>query len=187
MKALPDSGAFEVQLEGGEPTVHPAFWSFIEATRGLSQCTRLVLCTNGVALPRNTPQLQNYLDRRGSPLTVKLSVNHHLLDQDHGLLQLAGRIRTEFQTSGRDQDLILNVRLRRGVVQDDQGVVDAVRDAGLLDLANVFHLQRYGMASGEAGWDLPNLVGTNFRLVNPDGTVLGTDLIARSEAMKGLA
>ena len=53
--------------------------------------------------------------------------------------------------------------------------------------ANVFYLQRYGLASNEAAWDAPHLAGENFRLVNPDGRVFGPDLIARSEYMGGLA
>jgi hypothetical protein len=66
-------------------------------------------------------------------------------------------------------------------------VREAVTSAGLDDRANVFALQRYGMASDEQGWDTPFLAGHNFRLVNPDGRVFGPDLCERSRAMGELA
>ncbi len=50
--AFPQEGDFQVQLEGGEPTIHPRFWDFVNLARDQPRCTRLVLCTNGVVLPR---------------------------------------------------------------------------------------------------------------------------------------
>ncbi|HLT37247.1 MAG TPA: hypothetical protein VK034_13230, partial [Enhygromyxa sp.] len=84
-----------------------------------------------------------------------------------------------------ERELVLNVRLRPDAPGGDAWVQDAVREAGLLPLANVFALQAYGFAS-ERGWDRPFVVGTNFTLVNPDGTTHGADLIGRSEAMRVL-
>ncbi|MGH7294633.1 MAG: radical SAM protein [Polyangiaceae bacterium] len=185
-RALPAEGAFEVQLEGGEPTVHPRFWDFVEAARECERCARLVLCTNGVVLPRQPPRLRAWLARLGAPLTLKLSFNHHLLDQDAGLVDLARDAREALAALGGDRLFVLNVRLRRGVDGDDRRVADLVQAAGLIPDANVFPLQRYGLAEAEQAWDAPFLVGTNFRFVNPDGTVLGPDLVARSEAMRRL-
>jgi len=186
-RALPEQGPFEVQLEGGEPTVHPRFWDFVASARSNPRCARLVVCTNGVVLPRQAARLAAWLARLGSPLTLKLSFNHHLLDEDPGLADLARETRDALGQLGGDRLFVLNVRLRKGVEDDDRRVVDAARHAGLLGDANVFFLQRYGFADGEASWDAPFLVGTDFRLVNPDGRVLGPDLVARSESMRRLA
>ena len=60
----------------------------------------------------------------------------------------------------------------------DAWVTDAVRDAGLIDVANVFHLQAYGFASTRTGWEAPFVVASNFTLVDPDGRTHGPDLIA---------
>jgi MoaA/NifB/PqqE/SkfB family radical SAM enzyme len=185
-RALPAEGPFEVQLEGGEPTVHPRFWDFVELARAAPRCTRLVLCTNGVVFPRGRARLAPWIARLGVPLTVKLSFNHHLAGEDPGLLALARDTRDLLRELGGDRLFVLNVRLRRGVEDDDRAIADAVRDAGLLPDANVFHLQRYGFARDEQGWDAPFLVGQNFRFVNPDGRVLGPELVARSEAMRVL-
>ena len=182
-ESLPTEGDFDVQLEGGEPTVHPEFWDFVTRLRAEPRCRMLVLCTNGVALPRRQDKLRDWLARLGAPLLVKLSINHHLIERDSGLLALAAALSDALAELGGAREVVYNVRLRRGYADDDRAVADAVARAGLGARANVFFLQRYGMASGEAGWDAPYLAGYNFRLVNPDGTVFGSDLIARSDAM----
>src|SRR5262245_39166974 len=155
LAGLPREGLFQVQLEGGEPTIHPHFWEFVRIARQHPRCTRLVLCTNGVVLPRSTLRLKEWIERLGAPLTLKLSINHHLLDEDPGLIALAVSLRKLFRELAGDRLLVLNVRLRRGYEHDDRRVHDAVEQAGLLPHANVFFLQRYGFASGEAGWDPP--------------------------------
>jgi organic radical activating enzyme len=188
--SFPSSGPFEVQLEGGEPTLHPEFFELVRVARAQESCSRVVVVTNGVVLPREREQLREWLLELGSPLTIKLSVNHHLLARDHGLLQLATEMHEVMRELcgelGEDRELVLNVRLRPDAPGRDAWVTDAVRDAGLIDLANVFFLQAYGFASGRYGWDLPFLVGDNFTLVTPDGRTHGPDLIARSEAMRVL-
>ena len=190
-RAIP-TGPYELQLEGGEPTVHPEFWQFVDDARADPALTHLVLCTNGVMLPRQAKRLHAWLGRLGAPLTVKLSVNHHLLDEDPGLLALAATCRDALTSLGGDRRLILNVRLRRGHHdhgEDDHQVAAAVEAAGLSPLANVFYLQRYGFASDETTWDEPFLAGTRFSMVNPDGAVFAPaprGLVARSEAMRRL-
>lgn len=187
LKALfPAEGAFELQLEGGEPTLHPRFWDFVALGRSESRCTRLVLCTNGVVLPRAPEKLKAWLARLGAPLTVKLSFNHHLLDRDPGLVGLCRGVRDGLAALGGERLFVLNVRLRRGVEDDDAGVKRAVEEAGLLPQANVFFLQRYGFAAGESSWQPPAPVYDRFDLVNPDGKAYGPDLVARSEGMRAL-
>jgi MoaA/NifB/PqqE/SkfB family radical SAM enzyme len=184
--SFPADGLFQVQLEGGEPTVHPLFWEFVQTARAHPHCTHLVLCTNGVVLPRQAGKLRAWIDRLGTPLTLKLSINHHLLDGDPGLIALAIMLRDLFAEAGGERLLVLNVRLRRGYDNDDEHVRQGVEAAGLLPIANVFFLQRYGFASGESAWEPPAPVWNAFTLVNPDGQTYGTDLIARSEAMRQL-
>jgi hypothetical protein len=184
--ALPAAGPFELQLEGGEPTVHPRFWDFVAGAREEPRCARLVLCTNGVALPRTRMRLRAWLGRLGDGLTFKLSINHHLLERDRGLIELASLCRDVLEALGGDRLLVLNLRLRPDAPEADRWVVDAVEDAGLLPQANVFFLQRYGFAADREAWDEPFLVGKNFRLLNPDGRLFGPELVARSEAMRVL-
>jgi len=180
---LPDEGCFDVQLEGGEPTLHPDFWRIVGWLRQQPRCRKLILCTNGAVLPRDASRLHAWLARLGAPLLVKLSINHHLLEHDAGLLRLARTLGEVLRRLGGEREVVYNVRLRRGYADDDRAVGAAVAAAGLGQHANVFFLQRYGMAGREAAWDEPFLAGQDFRLVNPDGRDFGTDLLARSEAM----
>jgi hypothetical protein len=182
--SFPDEGPFEVQLEGGEPTIHPQFAELVRLARAQPRCVRVVIVTNGVVVPRERDALREWLRSLGTPLTIKLSINHHLLAQDDGLLALAAMLRDELH--GPDAELVLNVRLRPDAPGEDAWVREAVTNAGLLEFANVFHLQAYGFAAEREGWESPFVVGTNFTLVNPDGHTHGPDLIGRSEAMRVL-
>lgn len=177
--ALPATGEFELQLEGGEPTLHPKFDDFVALARD-SRCRKLVICTNGVALPRRPERLRCWLAALPAPWLIKLSINHYLLEHDAGLWALAQLLDRECAP----EQLVLNVRLRRGDDDDDAGVTHALRHHGLQHRANVFFLQRYGFAEQRMDWDEPLLVGHDFRLVNPDGQVFGPDLLARSAAMR---
>jgi hypothetical protein len=185
LASFPSEGPFEVQLEGGEPTIHPEFLELVALARANPRCGRVVVVSNGVVLPRVAASLRGWLAQLGAPLTFKLSINHHLLARDRDLLELAAGIRDAFAQLGGERELVLNVRLRPDAPRGDAWVQEAVREAGLLALANVFALQAYGFAS-ERGWDTPFVVGTNFTLVNPDGTTHGADLVGRSEAMRVL-
>ena len=186
LAALPPEGPFQLQLEGGEPTVHPQFHEFVRLAREHPRCERLVVCTNGAVLPRRKERLRAWLEEPGAPLTVKISVNHHLLDHDPRLLDLCLSLRAVLRELGGDRQLVVNVRRRRGYDDDDRRVYDAVEAAGLLPDANVFFLQAYGFAKDAPDWESPRLAGDRFTLVNPDGTVFGPDLVARSEGMRVL-
>ena len=176
-----------MQLEGGEPTLHPEFLDFVARLRSDTRCSKLILCTNGVALPRRPAKLRAWLAQLGAPLLVKLSINQYLMSLDAGLLQLAADVHTMLAGLGGAREVIYNVRLRRGYDDDDRAVLQAVQQAGLQPRANIFYLQRYGLASNEEAWEEPFLAGENFRMVNPDGQVFGADLIARSNGMGALA
>lgn len=160
--------------------MHPLLWQMVAAARAEPRCERIVLCTNGVKLPRDSKRLRAWLKRLGTPLTVKLSFNHHLLERDPGLAALSILLKQLAKEAG--VDFVLNVRLRPGL---DSAVEAALDAAGLRTDANVFQLQAYGFASDEA-WAKPFVVGHDFTLVNPDGSAQGTDLVQRSEAMRAL-
>jgi hypothetical protein len=81
---------------------------------------------------------------------------------------------------------VLNVRLRRGVADDDARVRETVLAAGLGEHANIFFLQRYGFARDERDWEPPFAVSDRFTLINPDGAAHGQDFVGRSVAMGAL-
>lgn len=177
---------FELQLEGGEPTVHPLFWRFVELGRDNSNCERIIICTNGTKIPRDKEKLRTWLARLGKPLTIKVSVNHYLIDNDPGLIDLCKLLVEEFPLEDKENILVLNVRLRKGIENDDLAVRQIIEKANLLAWSNMFFLQRYGLAKNQQSWGEPFAVADNFRLINPDGRDFGIDLFARSEAMEKL-
>lgn len=77
--SFPAKGPLEVQLEGGEPTLHPAFFELVEIARAEPRCVRVVVVSNGVMIPREPAPLRAWLARLGAPLTLTLSIDHHLL------------------------------------------------------------------------------------------------------------
>ena len=183
-KSFPQEGEFEIHLEGGEPTLHPRFFDFVDIASAEQRCRRVIICTNGTTLPRDRDRLTRWVLRLGPKGGIKLSINHHLLEHDPGLIELARRLGAIMKESGRT--LVINARLRKGVANDDAAVRNAIREGGLLPWANIFFLRRYGFAENEKDWDLPILVGHNFRMVNPDGVIFGSALAERSEAMRNL-
>jgi hypothetical protein len=140
-------------------------------------------------LPRAVAPLRAWLDALGRPLTLKVSVNHHLVEHDPGLLDLCERLRDLTPPEGDALSLVINLRRRPGVENDDAALREALAARGLLPLTNDFPLQRYGYAADReewAQWGEPFAVADRFTLVNPDGSTHGTDLVGRSEAMRRL-
>ena len=181
---LPTAGAFQVQLEGGEPLCHPErFWEFIRVARAHPECQRLVLCTNGTLLPRRPRGLLIWLDRLGTPFTLKLSLNHFLLDRDPHLVELATLLR-DLMGSNPERSLVINVRRSRGGERGRSGDrregrarrVAAVRER-LLPPA-----LRSGIPAGGLGPSAARL-----GQLPPDQSRrprVRPDLLARSEAMR---
>ena len=184
---FPKEGSFDLQLEGGEPTIHPKLFEFVNLFRAQPNAGRLILITNGVKLPRTESALKDFILKFGTPFTIKLSINHYLLERDKLLIEKAQLLRKVVESLGPNYQVIFNVRLRRGKAYgDDAWVLDAVRTAGLDSFANVFFLQSYGLASGESEWEPPFTVNDGFKLINPDGSVHTGTLEDRANKMGAL-
>jgi hypothetical protein len=184
---FPTDRPFDVQLEGGEPTIHPQFFDFVRLARGNPLAHDLILVTNGVKLPKDREALKQYILRFGTPFKLKLSINHHLMERDASLIPRAQLLLSVFQELGGDREVIFNVRLRKGLLYgNDQWVRDAVDQAGLAPHSNIFFLQKYGLGASNDEWAEPFAVTDDFILLNPDGEVQYHNLIERSEAMNKL-
>lgn len=189
VKNLPLRGNFEVQLEGGEPTLHPDWRWMADAAHATKRCTKVVLCTNGTTLPRGKRGLARFFSTLPVPFLLKLSVNHYLLELFPDHLDLAARVVDALDALGPGFGVVLNVRLRyNAATRDDEHLLKALMERDLLERANIFHLQRLGRAANDPDPRVkpPQLVGFNFREVGPDGKNYGTDIVARSNAMNEL-
>ncbi|MCM8543172.1 MAG: radical SAM protein [Lentisphaeraceae bacterium] len=183
---FPEDKTFEVQLEGGEPTLHPEFDELVHLAVEEENCTRLIIVTNAVRIGNNKEEIAEFLGKLGPAYTLKVSINHYLLDRDKSLFEKASLLKEQNEVSEQDSEIVLNVRLRRGDYEEEKEILRNLKKYGLESIANVFYLQRYGLASDESEWEEPFIVGENFTLVNPDGRDYGQDLIKRSQEMGGL-
>ena len=73
---------YEVQLGGGEPTLHTKLLEFIEYLCLQPLVHRIIIDTNGVILDKILPQLTNLSKQYKKNIMLKISVNYYLIEQD---------------------------------------------------------------------------------------------------------
>lgn len=190
---VPASGPYAVQLEGGEPFLHPRFREIVARFGTDDRCERVIISTNGTFFPvvmrdasidqaSTITSMNAFVRSFPGRTTFKVSLNQHLLERDAHLFEKA----TCFMCACNDAgiDVIFNLRKRPGVPDKDAWLEALVDSHGLRSNTNAFFLQAYGRNAGDPAAAPPFIVGTNWTGVNPDGRAWGTDLLARSEAMK---
>ncbi|MDP2908699.1 MAG: hypothetical protein Q8N77_02740 [Nanoarchaeota archaeon] len=202
-KILPEEGNFEIQLEGGEPLLHPNLEDMIFYAQETGRCSKVTLGTNAVLLPyaysdsgldydKSVENIKNYFSKFKPSFVIKPSINFYLIEKDKLHLDKCGAIWGAFKDlkSIGDYSLVFNVRIRKKPLSedDDQWLVDELERIKLKEISNIFFYQRYGYAKDreelEEPFIIPNPV--DFYLISPDGKNWGKDLIARSEGMKDL-
>ncbi|MEW5818714.1 MAG: hypothetical protein AB1782_00860 [Cyanobacteriota bacterium] len=200
---IPDQGSFEIQLEGGEPLLHPDLNNMITYVRNTGRCENVILGTNSSLLPfvftNNQPDreksivsLKNYFLNLGEPFLLKPSLNYYLYKADKYLFEKADIIAQTFSllSAYGDYKLIFNVRRRKSPLSNDNDswLLEKIEKLSLIDKSNIFYFQRYGQATNRPELELPFIVENPliFYLISPDGRNWNTDLIARSNAMKEL-
>lgn len=178
---------FEVQLEGGEPMIHPEYDKILSYFNSHPKCIKIILTTNGTLLPYKEEELIEYFKKITKPFLLKPSVNHYLAKRDVHIWERCVNIKKVFQTMP-NMTLLLNVRRRKGVMFDEEWLVEMLKMKNLEDCSNVFFLQRYGFAKNEMSYELPFIVKNpvEFYLYSPDGKNFDQDLIARSNHMEEL-
>lgn len=178
---------FELQMEGGEPLMHPDFEMMIQWARETGRCSLITVGTNGVLLPMDEEVLKDRIGAWGTPLVIKPSINEHLLRTDSLHIEKMKRIRNAVDSLA-GVEVLFNIRRRKRPlsVDDDQWVVDLVEGAGLMDVSNLFFYQRYGKAECREELDLPFVIEhpVDFYLIDPQGRNWGMDLVGRSNAMQ---
>ncbi len=193
---VPHEGKYQVQLEGGEPFLHPDILDFATHFSRDERCTKVIISTNGTLFPFKISNgaidkeasrlaLRSFFSHFPAHMTLKVSLNHHLLGHDPLLFVKAAFLHE--CTKGTGIDLVFNLRRRNdSACNQDEALERAVDGHGLRGATNSFFLQRYGRNSHDEAAEPPYIVGTNWCAVNPDGSAWGIDLIGRSEAMRRL-
>ena len=176
---------FQIQLEGGEPLLHPDFHQIIEYAVNTGRCDKVILTSN-FAIVDDVDTFFHYLNFDGlKSFLVKPSINYDLYKEDPNFFIKMKDIKDTLVEYPKFE-LKFNVRLDK--TRDDNIVLYGLREYNLMEDSNIFHYQRYGYASNNLDFDLPFVITdhVDFNLISPDGKDFGMDLIARSEHMKTL-
>lgn len=175
---------FEVQFEGGEPTIHPEFVKMVSYCLNHKECGRVVIQSNGIerALLEQCliekdfwTQLvfkisfNEYLYKLGKPSSAHSNIkNNHLFN----LLLLKQNI--QFVPNVK---LIINARTTEN---DSYDVKQLLEDNGLLEDAVIYKIQKYGRSKeGVEPFIKQNI--KDWKIFASDGKCFGQDLISRSE------
>lgn len=173
---------FELQLEGGEPLLHPSIYLFIEYAISKNGCKKVNILTNGLVLEKHIHRIVELCKWYKTPFEIKVSVNYWLIkvNQDH-IKKLEKLIfATEYIENFK---ISLNVRKR----EDDEWIDDEIAKYKLAKYANSFYFQAYGKMTG-SNYGKPVIAQniTDWHIFACDGKDFGQDLIARSEYEKTL-
>lgn len=175
---------FELQLEGGEPLLHPGLYLFMEYAASTGRCRKIIVLTNGLILNEHIKHIISFSEFHGLMCEIKISINYWLIKEHPGHIEEIENyiFATEFINA---ISIICNVRLRD---YGDETIRDRIEQSKLLkDHSNIFYLQSYGRLSGSK-YEKPVIVQNieSWELYAVDGTSFGNDLIKRSEYEKEL-
>jgi len=190
--------AYEAQLEGGEPLLHPHFNAMVSTLTSDPHCVRIILCSNTVLLPWGAPnasekdtvaRLQQWLQPfQAKPFLLKPSINSHLIERDPRHIEKMRLLHTAFEEMNWPQGSAMqfNVRRRPDTPDGDRWITSALEKAGLSGIANDFVYQRIGRAENEEHLARPYIIPDHveFSLFSPDGRDFGFNLVARANHMK---
>lgn len=186
--------AYEAQLEGGEPTVHPLFEDMVQYLVNDPLCKKIILCTNMTKLPATKEGLAKFIQPFLSKhFILKPSYNSHLADRDTKLifkLQLLQELFSE-NSELNSSDMVINMRRipRPLTPEGEMYLLRNIQNAGLEPNTVDYEFQQYGKGAGVEGLKAPFIIANpvEFYIHSPDGMNFGTDLIARAKHMASLS
>lgn len=175
-------GEYELQLEGGEPLLHPNLYLFMEYAIATKRCMKILILSNGMQMSEHIKRIAEIAAQYKVLIELKISINYWLLKENEGFLEKLNWLC--FATCDMEYiNVIFNVRKR----MEDDWIEEELEKWGLKEKSNIFYLQSYGKLS-DSKYDKPVIVQNidNWRIYSCDGTCFAQDLIARSEHEKEL-
>lgn len=174
---------FELQLEGGEPLLHPFMFLFMWYAHSTGRCKKIIILTNGKLISDYLEEIISFMDRARIQIEIKMSINYWLYSENPHIFKQARDLHcaTEFADG---ISVKFNVRMRHR----DEWIIDLLKENKIYKQSNVFYLQSYGRMTG-TDYEKPVIVQNidDWFVYSCDGKCFGKDLIARSEYEKGLA
>lgn len=173
---------FELQLEGGEPLLHPLMFLFMWYAYSTGRCKKIIILTNGKLLSDYLEEVITFMSQTEIPIEIKMSLNYWLYKENPNIFKQARDLylSTEFVDG---ISVVFNVRMRHG----DEWIIDLLKENKIYAESNVFYLQSYGKMMGTE-YEKPVIVQNidDWFIYSCDGKCFSKDLIARSEYEKGL-
>ena len=185
LKEIIDSHSkdFELQLEGGEPLMHPDLYLFMEYARSTGRLKKIIINTNGILLDEHLERLVAFHKYYSISISLKISINYWLYKLDSTIFEKGRDIYLATEYIDRFE-VLFNVRLRH----EDEKIVELLKENQIYDYSNVFYLQRYGRFENEMDYELPVIVQNigDWFIYSCDGVCFDKDLIKRSKHEKEL-
>ena len=173
---------FELQLEGGEPLLHPFMLLFMWYAHSTGRCKKIIILTNGKLISDYLEEIISFMDRARIQIEIKMSINYWLYSENPHIFKQARDLHcaTEFVDG---ISVKFNVRMRHG----DEWIIDLLKENKIYKQSNAFYLQSYGRMTG-TDYEKPVIAQNidDWFVYSCDGKCFGKDLIARSEYEKGL-
>ena len=173
---------FELQLEGGEPLLHPFTLLFMWYAHSTGRCKKIIILTNGKLISDYLEEIISFMDRARIQIEIKMSINYWLYSENPHIFKQARDLHcaTEFVDG---ISVKFNVRMRHG----DEWIIDLLKENKIYKQSNAFYLQSYGRMTG-TDYEKPVIVQNidDWFVYSCDGKCFDKDLIARSEHEKGL-
>lgn len=173
---------FELQLEGGEPLIHPNIYLMLEYAISTNKCIKVIILTNGIILDKHIKRMVDISNYYKILFEFKISINYWLLSEDKMFLSKMDKLvfSTQFIPN---INIIFNVRKRH----NDDWIDEELKKYNLFNKSNIFYLQAYGKLK-DSNYDKPVIVQNinNWRIYASDGTCFDKDLIKRSEYERDL-
>ncbi len=168
---------FELQLEGGEPLLHPNLFLFLEYARYSNKCSKIIISTNGILLDKFINKLVDFSASYKIKMLIKHSINFHLESLNPNIYK---RCR-DFYTATEfvdNFDIRFNVRIRN----DNDPILEKLKEFKIYDQSDIYQFQSYGRYLNNTNYSKPIIVQNidEWFIFSSDGRCFNQDLVARS-------
>jgi MoaA/NifB/PqqE/SkfB family radical SAM enzyme len=170
-----------IQLEGGEPLLHPNIILFLEYLASKELVSKIVIDTNAKHIDSLIDVIVGIAERNKKPITIKPSYNTFLKSMDQDLLK---RLKLVISACEFLEYVDFEVNVRAYDKDELDGLCTEIGKYP----HNAFLFNRYGRAVDDTNLVEPYITKTfdNWQLISSDGMFFGNDLIERSKYEQNL-
>ena len=179
-KILNSAKDYELQLEGGEPLLHPQFNDCFSYALKDNQCKKIIILTNGLNIRKDIQNIVNIRGNNKKNVELKISVNSFLIKSKKRFLF---EIALSAQNIQFIDGLCLKLNVRKSY-DDTLDLEEEISKYSLTDkISNCFYFNRYGRLKDDTryGGIVIKQNISDWKVYASDGKCFRRDLTARSE------